>query len=64
MIKLEFFPPKVQKEERNPKNKIKFKELITIKPKYIGLKETRGPEPTLAGIKSMTSATVETTLTN
>jgi hypothetical protein len=63
MIKLEFFPPKVQKEERNPK-KIKFKELITIKPKYIGLKETRGPEPTLAGIKSMTSATVETTLTN
>jgi hypothetical protein len=63
MIKLEFFPPKVQKKERNPK-KINFKELITIKPKYIGLKETRGPEPTLAGIKSMTSATVETTLTN
>jgi len=58
MIKLEFFP---QKEIQN---KIKFKELITIKPKYIGLKETRGPEPTLAGIKSMTSATVETTLTN
>jgi len=30
----------------------------------MGLKKTREPETMLAGIKPMTSATIETTLTN